>query len=113
MPSKNIEKRREAGRRDYLRPGRKEAIIASNKVRRKKIRSKIREIKRQFGCSRCGYNECEQALEFHHREDEVKEFELGGMRVLDLAWSRIELEILKCDILCANCHRQKKCKCCN
>lgn len=53
-------------------------------------------------CQRCGYDKCEAALEFHHRDPTEK----------DPNWSRgwgiskLKAELDKCDILCANCHRE-------
>ena len=53
-------------------------------------------------CMRCGYNTYVGALEFHHRDPETK----------DPKWSRswgitrLRKELDKCDILCANCHRE-------
>ncbi len=29
-------------------------------------------------CSRCGYNKCIEALEFHHEDPRIKEFKLGS-----------------------------------
>jgi hypothetical protein len=53
-------------------------------------------------CSACGYDKCIGALEFHHRDPKEK----------DPSWSRgwslskLKIELDKCDILCANCHRE-------
>jgi len=53
-------------------------------------------------CQRCGYDKCSAALEFHHRVPSEK----------DPAWHRgwslpkLKEELDKCDILCANCHRE-------
>jgi hypothetical protein len=55
-------------------------------------------------CSVCGYNKCLAALEFHHRDPEEKDFEIGSTR--GKSWSSIKAEIDKCDLLCANCHRE-------
>lgn len=58
------------------------------------------------GCGRCGESH-PACLEFHHRDPEAKEFEIGNWlsrRKLKEADLRAELE--KCDPLCANCHRK-------
>jgi DNA-directed RNA polymerase subunit RPC12/RpoP len=53
-------------------------------------------------CERCGYDKCLNALEFHHRDPTEK----------DPKWSRgwnitrLRKELDKCDLLCANCHRE-------
>jgi len=56
------------------------------------------------GCSICGYNKCASALDFHHNGD--KEFNVSrsiqeGKRLFD-----VKKEMEKCDVLCANCHRE-------
>lgn len=55
-------------------------------------------------CKNCGYNNSKAALEFHHRNPETKLFQISEshFRKLDL----IKAEIDKCDVLCANCHRE-------
>ena len=79
-------------------------IIEAVAKRRKKIRLKAIEV---LGgkCMKCGYNKYLEVLEFHHREPTQKEFSIsrkGHCR----SWERINKEIQKCDLLCANCHRE-------
>lgn len=53
-------------------------------------------------CCRCGYDKYIGALDFHHRDPAEK----------DPTWSRgwslpkLKKELDKCDIVCANCHRE-------
>lgn len=56
-------------------------------------------------CSICGYNKCIEALEFHHRDMSEKEFNISD-RNLVLDWQLIKQELDKCDLVCANCHRE-------
>lgn len=53
-------------------------------------------------CQRCEYSKCIKALEFHHRDPTQKDFQICGIK----AWSKVEQELQKCDLLCANCHRE-------
>ena len=56
-------------------------------------------------CSICGYNKCDEALEFHHLDPSQKEFGIcsdGRTR----SWDRIKEELSKCILVCANCHRE-------
>jgi hypothetical protein len=53
-------------------------------------------------CVKCGYNICQAAMDFHHRED--KEFTLSHR--INYRWERLTKELDKCDLLCANCHRE-------
>lgn len=57
-------------------------------------------------CLICGYNKCISALEFHHRDPKEKDFHLG-QDGHSRSWERIKKEIDKCDLLCANCHREE------
>lgn len=55
-------------------------------------------------CSACGYDRCTAALEFHHISG-IKEFgisEKGRTR----SWQKLKIELDKCILLCANCHRE-------
>lgn len=55
-------------------------------------------------CVRCGNND-HRTFEFHHRDPTQKLISIG--KVAKRGWSiaRINDEISKCDLLCANCHR--------
>ncbi len=72
--------------------------------RRKEIRLKaISELGGK--CMKCGYNKYPEVLEFHHRNPSEKDFNIsrkGHCR----SWQRVSEEIKKCDLLCANCHRE-------
>jgi len=53
----------------------------------------------------CGYRKFVGALDFHHIDEKTKQFDLSS-RGLTRAWSRIQIELDKCVLLCANCHRE-------
>jgi hypothetical protein len=44
-------------------------------------------------------------LEFDHVRDKLKD--IGYMVTVGFSWSAIQLEIEKCEVRCANCHRRK------
>lgn len=54
-------------------------------------------------CFICGYNKCNQALDFHHINPLEKEFTIGGK-----SWSfeKLKLEADKCLLVCRNCHTE-------
>lgn len=56
-------------------------------------------------CSLCGYNKCQQALEFHHLDPNEKDFSLSD-RNIKLDWEEIKKELEKCILICSNCHRE-------
>lgn len=66
-----------------------------------KIVQYVDNYKLSKGCSVCKYNKCASALEFHHNGD--KEFSIskfyGNIE-------KLKIEMDKCIILCANCHRE-------
>ena len=59
------------------------------------------------GCNICGYNKCADALDFHHtnNDKEDKEKEVGQLVGRGKLKEMVE-EIKKCEVLCANCHRE-------
>lgn len=73
---------------------------AKNKKERRKL-----ELVKMFGgaCKLCGYNKYCGALEFHHRDPDLKLFGLGK---ITRKWDDVVAEAAKCDLLCANCHRE-------
>lgn len=56
-------------------------------------------------CCICGYNKSIYALDFAHKQDKCHEptrmFHRG------MSWVRIKKEIDKCNLKCANCHREE------
>ena len=83
---------------------RKEYIAKAVTKRRKLIRLKAIEL---LGgkCMKCGYNKRNEALEFHHRNPTEKDFSISK-RGYCRSWEKVSKEIQKCDLLCANCHRE-------
>lgn len=56
-------------------------------------------------CKCCGYNKCISALEFHHLDPSVKEFNIG-QKGYTRSWDKNKKELDKCILVCANCHRE-------
>lgn len=59
-------------------------------------------------CIRCGYSRYYGALEFHHKDPTLKDFGWSKLRLQ--TWARIEEELIKCELLCATCHREAHAK---
>ena len=57
-------------------------------------------------CQRCGYDRCIAALEFHHRNPEDKKRGVDSRALSNCKWETAKKELDKCDLLCANCHRE-------
>lgn len=56
-------------------------------------------------CEFCGYSKHYGALEFHHKNPEEKDVTWTKLRLR--SWDRIVVELDKCTLLCANCHREE------
>jgi hypothetical protein len=56
-------------------------------------------------CTICGYRKCRSALEFHHLDPSHKDFD-WSQKGVSRAWSKVVVELDKCAMLCANCHRE-------
>ncbi len=56
-------------------------------------------------CERCGYDRCMEALEFHHINPSQKDFSISN-KGYTRSWKRVQAEIEKCVMICANCHRE-------
>ncbi len=106
MGYKDKEKQREYQRQWHIRH--KESSGDRQRRRRREARELMNSYKQE--CIRCGYSKCKGALEFHHRDSRTK---LGGItEIVHRLWKaeRIIAEIAKCDVLCANCHREGHCE---
>lgn len=55
-------------------------------------------------CQLCGYNKCIKALEFHHIDPKEKDFTFNKAK--SKSWEVTNLELQKCILVCANCHRE-------
>lgn len=56
------------------------------------------------GCKKCGDKRL-YVLDFHHRDPSQKEGTINHM-IKSAGYAKLMDEIQKCDILCANCHRE-------
>lgn len=72
-------------------------------IRRKKLKEKA-ILYKGGKCSICGYDKCNTALEFHHTDPSNKEIEISCNK--NPSWDKLKIELDKCVILCANCHRE-------
>jgi hypothetical protein len=77
---------------------------ATTNLRRGRLRAWLDEYKKDLSCERCGFADF-RALEFHHPERDHKTFNVADMIRSCLSVRAILMEIHKCQVLCANCHR--------
>ena len=74
--------------------------------RRKSRGDLVDNYKITHGCQECGYRKCAPALEFHHRDSDDKLSGVGQLVSECRPVETILAEMEKCDVLCANCHRE-------
>ncbi len=80
----------------------KEYIRAKQRVYKRE--RKLKAIEYLGGvCKKCGGTFHPAVYEFHHRDQTLKDRDPSKM--LQLSWKRLQEELDKCDLLCANCHR--------
>lgn len=105
MPQRDKVKARANWKRWYAKH--KATHIARVRVvdarRRKALRAWLTSYKTTVRCAKCGFDNS-AALDFHHpRKD--KEFSIGDSVRAGWSIARVQREIAKCVVLCANCHR--------
>jgi superfamily II DNA helicase RecQ len=102
---KKTDRGREANRRaqkKFRKKNRnKDYILRSRKRQERRYKEVLLTLK-EPGCSLCGYNECAEALDFHHINPSNKEKCVNRFSTL----TKLRNEASKCAIVCANCHRE-------
>lgn len=83
-------------------------VRRNTKRRRKELELYVLEYKKVHPCFDCKEsNPC--CLQFHHQNPDEKDLEIS--RAVKNGWSdkRLQEEIEKCLVLCANCHSKRHC----
>lgn len=82
------------------------SFCASCRIKNRNLRIKDNLVAYKGGkCELCGYDKYAQVLEFHHINPEDKLFNIA--QHYNIAYSKLVLEVDKCILLCANCHREQ------
>ena len=102
--SYKFKKDERAYHRKWYRKNRKHRIRQIKRWQRQQM-GMVSKYKLEKGCKQCGYKKCARALDFHHKDENKKDFILSAKR---MGWSFKTLlkEIKKCDVLCKNCHTE-------
>lgn len=86
-----------------------ETVLTNRRARRerhvRRIRAKLDALKAN-PCVDCGVSYPPYVMDFDHRDPTLKLKSVGAM-ALSASWKAIEAEIAKCDLVCANCHRER------
>jgi transposase-like protein len=97
-----LEKKRAWDRNNYQRH--KIERQAANCRKRTKLFQYLQQIKAKAMCAYCGENH-PATLQFHHRDPSQKEFNIAEFVTRHMgSIDKLQREIDKCDIVCANCH---------
>ena len=94
-----LEKRREHYRNN------KEAYKARSKKLKQEMRDWLNKEK-DVPCMDCGCSYPYYVMDLDHRDPTNKVAEIGIL-VNRGSWSKLKAERNKCDIICANCHRER------
>jgi hypothetical protein len=110
MPTRDIIKLKEKRRRYYLKH--KDRILAKvrSKPNRERVKARRNELKNwiislKTKCLWCTENH-PAALDFHHKDKNEKTFSISDAVQYGFSKERILKEIVKCDVICSNCHRK-------
>jgi hypothetical protein len=82
----------------------KETCKNSLRKRRNDNRKYIEEIRKNSKCEECLENH-PACLDFHHINESQKDLDISRA-ICDWGLERIKHEIMKCQVLCSNCHRK-------
>lgn len=104
MAYKNIEDRRAASKRHYL--ANKQRYLARNKRYRLEIREYVKQIKESSPCHDCKQFFPYFVMDFDHLEGYKKEKEINFLSSTGRIGA-VKIEIKKCELVCANCHRAR------
>lgn len=104
---KECSKKHEQNKSDEEKKKRYKQIKVSDKARKLKLFEKLKEYTTENnGCKICGELDY-VVLEFDHRDRKEKSFTIANAVGKAMSWDKLIVELKKCDILCANCHRRK------
>ena len=76
----------------------------SNQARREAGKAFLQKVKDDSKCLTCG-NLDSRVLDFHHRDPELKEFNIASCATRGYSIKHMKTEMDKCDVLCSNCYR--------
>lgn len=84
----------------------KHVYLERNARKRQERIAFVHEMKDRTPCADCGQNFPYYVMDFDHRDGDAKEA-LVSTLVNSGGMARLLAEIEKCDIVCANCHRER------
>jgi len=84
----------------------KKSVLERNAKKKLAIRSYIKQYKEFRGCMDCGVKYPFYVLDLDHRDGSTKKF-VPSQLSNNNSWKAMVEELEKCDVVCANCHRER------
>ena len=84
----------------------KDTYLAKAKVSRDGVRIKKVQYLQTHPCVDCGESDF-RCLDFDHVDPLTKDHNVSQMIRDGWSWETMEIEIAKCEVRCANCHRKR------
>jgi 5-methylcytosine-specific restriction endonuclease McrA len=81
-------------------------VKKASELDRKRNREKLNEILTHSKCATCGEDD-PVVLTFDHIDPANKTRDISNMMSNGYSWNKIEAEMAKCQVLCANCHLRR------
>lgn len=97
------------GHLNWCRPCTSDRYREGRSARQRELLAYIQAVKLERGCVDCGYREHVEALDFDHLPGHEKEYRIATMAAGN-SKAKIDAEIAKCEVVCANCHRVRTAK---
>jgi hypothetical protein len=85
----------------------KEKVSATRRRRRQRITEAINLIKSN-PCTDCGVQYPPHVMDFDHIEPSNKSYDIHRLKSDGASVEAIKKEISKCELVCANCHRERE-----
>lgn len=92
---------REYGKQHYQ--NNKQTYLETSAAQKSRNKDWFIQLKKTLSCEHCGEDH-PAVLQFHHTDPSQKDLEVSLMISNGSSLSRIQDEISKCVVLCANCH---------
>lgn len=89
---------------DYYLRGNEKTRLSEKSKREKAEKRQLISSSKDIECMDCGVKYPSYVMDFDHRNPAQKSFTIGAA-VSKYSAEQIKLEIQKCDVVCANCHR--------
>ena len=91
----------------HLGVGQKAKNLQRTRDKRSLIKSTLDSLKHNKECVDCGEKYPYWMMDFDHTGESPKSFTIGEYRKVGVSLDKVLGEVSKCEIVCANCHRNR------